>query len=421
MLEVGNIPVAQAGDEEDSQWALKNEMGLTLSAYMFQGRLEGDRFGFKSGDIYFEEGKTDSLIHIMKKVGGEIIDRGTLGGSMSTDTFYYTKPLGGLMYRDSDGEAHYSIRTSPTGSGTAVAVGNYDNPLYIANKGGALLVSPNGSEERRRVLQGDTTSFTSGKRFTANIKVSNPEMVYGGDIYLQTPVELDTTYIYRAWAEGEDGRLLHDNITAEEFSYSDDVEELERLGAGVVVFKAGESSVYLPLSTSMPITDYGGVYDIKIGWEFKQVVTISGVAGDDIKYNADIEKGTIERVASQEWVTHKISAQGSPTSYRLVDNTATGDDLVILNGEDILVSYISEDMEFTIGDTVDRFTIRDLGEFIAPRTVKVKLSNTASLTLDNKCDYVSVFKTSQSWAYYDHRLQASFTISNVPDSALIGG
>ncbi len=108
------------------------------------------------------------------------------------------------------------------------------------------------------------------------------------------------------------------------------------------------------------------------------------------------------------------------TNYRIIDNTTPVENLVIQNKEDILISYLDSNIELTLGDNVDSFTVRDLGEFLAPRTVKIKMSSIISLTLDNKYDYVTVFLTDESWAYYDHRLQASFTISNVPDHALIG-
>ncbi len=108
------------------------------------------------------------------------------------------------------------------------------------------------------------------------------------------------------------------------------------------------------------------------------------------------------------------------TNYRLVDHTSTGEQLIIKNKEDILISYIDSNIEFTLDDIVDSFTVRDLGEFIFPRTVKIIMSSTVSLTLNSKYDYVTVFKTGESWAYYDHRIKASFTISNVPDHALIG-
>ncbi len=121
----------------------------------------------------------------------------------------------------------------------------------------------------------------------------------------------------------------------------------------------------------------------------------------------------------QKLVEYPIASQKWVNTYRVVDTSTA--DTVIKDNENILISYLDSDLELTLHENVAKFTVRDLGEFIAPRTVKIIMSSTVSLTLNSKYDYVTVFKTGESWAYYDHRIQASFTISNVPDHALIGG
>lgn len=91
---------------------------------------------------------------------------------------------------------------------------------------------------------------------------------------------------------------------------------------------------------------------------------------------------------------------------RLIDDTSSGDDLVIKQEENIAIGVITSSIELTIESNVTHFKVRDQDENISN-------SNSVNLVLDPgvdelemmfKNDFVDVFKDSNDvWSYYNYR------------------
>lgn len=92
---------------------------------------------------------------------------------------------------------------------------------------------------------------------------------------------------------------------------------------------------------------------------------------------------------------------------RLVDSDTTGDDLVIKNGEDIVIGVLTADIALTIETNTKIFTVRDKDGNILPITqeVNITLSGGDSLTLGFKDDYVIVSQDEETddWSFYNYR------------------
>jgi len=92
---------------------------------------------------------------------------------------------------------------------------------------------------------------------------------------------------------------------------------------------------------------------------------------------------------------------------RLVDSSTSGDDLVIKNGEDIVIGVLTGTLALTIETNTVIFTVRDKDENILPVTkeVTITLSGGDSLTLGFKNDYVIVNQdeVTDDWSFYNYR------------------
>ncbi len=88
---------------------------------------------------------------------------------------------------------------------------------------------------------------------------------------------------------------------------------------------------------------------------------------------------------------------------RVVDSFSTGDDLVIRPYENILIGTLDNDIELTIHESTESFTIRDLDENIGTYSVLVTLNYYDSLELNKKNDSVVLNKPDDVWYYYNFR------------------
>ncbi len=108
----------------------------------------------------------------------------------------------------------------------------------------------------------------------------------------------------------------------------------------------------------------------------------------------------------------------SPT-YRTVNANTTGDDLIIRDGENILVENITVDLSLIVDNGVKWFSVRDQQDFISPLVVAVNFDADISLTLDQSGDYVTFYNSGTHWGYCDHRTNDNYLLSPVPDGGTL--
>ncbi len=338
-------------------------------------------------------------------------------GSVGSNQYVFYEALGGVKYRKPDGSHIDALRASPTGSGNSVAFGNYHEINWLLSGVQGMYNARKTGVDKNTLYNETTTNIVTDRIFSFNPTLTSSGLIEQIRAYLAVPVaeEFSTAVRISAYKKSN-GNLLFENISVIEWEAVglEDTKKLLRYGATLITVPAGGTFLDITMPSDLALTPASdGTVDAYVKIETQTNIDVLGISKDDLKIDMSWAEGVAEKIATEPWI--------NTNTYRIVDSTTELADMVIENREDILISNLTQDIELTLGENVNRFSVRDLGEFIKPYTVKIVLSTHVSITLDRKCDYVTVFHTGTEWAYYDHRLQASFTISNIPDHALIGG
>ncbi len=398
---VGGGKAPQAGTTKEEDYATPIHDTLELFLLMAQGRLEGDRLGFKSGGFYLQDAG-DGLPHMMVRLPDlSYEDKGIIGSSIITDKYVYTEPFGGLQYKGAGEEWDYhSIRTTAWGKGTGVAVGNYDNYLVLAcNTGGVKMVYEKGGEYKHELPINDSTNLITSKRISVSLKTDDPMMIYGGDVSLPPIAETSEVY-YRQWATTEGGTIIHETISDRRWNSTNDPFYLDRFKAEKVTFTEGATTFHVEASEPMPVADNGGAIDIILHWEFKEAVTVYGDTADNVKFNLHYEEGAVEQVATQEWTKE----QPVELKYRTITDGYTTEELIVSQGDNINIHNLTGAIALTVADGVKSFSIRDVdGSVNQTVNVKVNIDGNNSIQLVKPMDNVLVTGIDTVWSYYNYR------------------
>ncbi len=315
----GNIAIAEQGDAEDTLWAKKNSDFLHALAKFMQGKKDCDEFG--TTQFKFMKQDSSGKFGLFEKIGANWVAVNVFG-SMITDEFVSTVPMGGLQIAGGDGHNYSIARTSPTGNGTEAVFGNYASKTYVVSNIDGVFVTYETQVKHVDTINDSAVGFTASKISNVVVAPLSPRMQYGGadwaggKLYLESSPSTEDILV-RSWAMSSTGKLLHETISEDRWNSTGDTLWLTQHGAEAVSFVAGQNWVSLPTSIPLPISDTTG--NITFHWEFKKAINGVGTATTP-KMDWATEELAVERVATREWVAKNSSGGGGV----ITEGTNTG-------------------------------------------------------------------------------------------------
>ncbi len=336
-------------------------------------------------------------------------------GSVSTNEYVSTVPMGGLKYRHTDGYNYNIARISPTGEGLSAVIGNYASPTYLVSDIGGLWHTYETQNWFEDTYNGGTVTATTSKDWSITIDMDVDRMHYGGSVYIPESTE-DVHTLMRMWVtDTATGKILHETVTKDIWDNSIKMTELrqKQFGAKVFSYSAGDTTANLATSIPFPVAKDDGARTWH--WSFRDPITLISVDADNPKFLWGNEEIIREQVATREWV------KGASVSVRTINKDSTEEEKTIKQGENILIGDLTGNLVIGIDEGATFVKVRDMQEFIYPYTVTIFLDFDNSIELNTKGDYVDIYKIDDvQWAYYDHLKSASFLIPPAGGGSGIG-
>ncbi len=397
------FPLGTAVIDEDDSIVYRGdgviEGGVTTEDTLLES-IFPDSAGERS--FRFAVDPTTSKFAIFELVGGNWTVVNAFG-SMITDEFVSTIPMGGLQVIGDDGYRYNIARTSPVGNGISAVLGNYSSTTYIVSNIGGVYHAYETQTVHVDAINESTTPFSS----TTLSKTATPTlglMQYGGadwmggKFYLASAPTVTEDRLVRSWATSSTGKILHQTIPELHWNSTDDKAWLKNHGAEPISFVAGQDWISLPTSIPLPTSPETGVVTFR--WEFKAEVEGLGSATAP-KMDWATEEIVVERVATREWVADSAAGQ----TYREIGSSSTPEELVVGKGENLIVKELSGSITVSPAIGVKSFTVRDKGDFLSDtNSVVAQLTPDSSVTMVRGGDNVLFnILADGTCSYYNYR------------------
>jgi hypothetical protein len=234
-------------------------------------------------------------------------------GSVITDEFTATEPMGGLSSKLTWLPEQYNlVRNSPTGTGKSVVAGNYASKTYIASDlNGSFSSYETGVtfEEDRTI-----TPVTQKSGTRHEFAIRNESVPYGMcySVTVNCYTTLQKVLVRRAMYD-QNGHIMHQTITDQEWDSQNDDAWLVAHGAEYVDFTKGMNAI----ETSIPFPTEG---EVSYTYIFQTRAPISidyNTNGSIPSYTIQFEEISVERIATREWLAlNDVTGMGHtlPTS-----------------------------------------------------------------------------------------------------------
>ncbi|MCP4989054.1 MAG: hypothetical protein GY928_24250, partial [Colwellia sp.] len=248
--------------------------------------------------FFFQVNQTTNKLALYERTENGILHNVDFG-SIVTDEFVSTVPMGSLKYRHPDGYDYHVCRVSPTGDSKSAVLGNYASKTYVASNIDGTWLAYENQKQYTKTIQSNETELVTGKTFIVPIETDIDSMAYSIDITVGTG---QSSYISRTAWNDLNGKVLYDTISVEAWGGSSNPGWLSDHGAE-----------YVDLSDTSTTLDFAHPFPIVAGEQFKHevhfkedVTMLCSKGTNTLVGTINYEELLLEQVASREWVTQRL-------------------------------------------------------------------------------------------------------------------